>query len=172
MSAWSIAVKALIAILVLVMAWRTDRKKKEKWLLTVIVILWSVSAALDIAQDRRSAHEQAAIRGEQHRMADALGVLKTNSEHEEADKQAEKQRRDNIVKQLTALLNEGIRARNECQQPQSKSDLEWTHKVESQLHNINSSDEAAFKSAEAPLICYQSMDIKMGALQRIIDRYN
>ena len=168
----SLGAKALIAIAAVAMLWPKSPPRLKKVLILLMATLWIVSAILDIAQERKTTDEQVKISRAQSQMADALKVLKMNSEQDKKAKEIETQRRQEIVSRLTVLMNEGIRARNECRQPQSHAEQVWTNRVESQLHTINSSDEAAFESSQAPLICFQSMSIKLEILQHIIDRYN
>jgi hypothetical protein len=168
----SIAIKAIIAILVVYISWRSGRKRHEKWLITTVATLWVASAVLDIVQERRTAARQTEISAAQNQMADALNILKTNSEDDKRNREKDAQHRLEIRGQLVSFMKEGNKVRAECQNPQSHAEQVWTKKVEIYLRSTSVADETAFNVSETPLICYQSMSIKLAALQKITDEYN
>jgi uncharacterized membrane protein len=168
----SIAIKAAIAILVVFMSWRSGRKRQEKWLITTVAMLWVASAVVDIVQERRTATRQTEIGAAQKQMADALNVLKMNSEQDKRNKEAEAQRRQSIHSQLVLLMEDGDQSRKACQNPKSDAEHVWTKKVEHYLHGISPADETTFTVTDVGFACFGSMSVKLSTLQKIMDEYN
>jgi hypothetical protein len=169
-------IKAIIAILAVIMLWPNSSPRLKKLFIVLIATAYMASAILESVQSRRSAKESGKTTAVQNEMKNDLSTLKTNSEKDREAKEAETEHRQAIVAQLSTLIVKGTDTRDTCQgilpTPNEKT---WMDDVEKSLRPFSLPDAREFLNS-SEIIPQQSCFMRIGAhisvLEKIMHKYD
>lgn len=167
--------KAMIAILAVMMLWPKSPPHLKKVLIVLIAAAYMLTAILESVQSGRVVRESAKTNVIENEMRNDLSILKTNSEEDREAKLAETKRRQDIVGSISRLTVEGLHVRDTCggNDPDA-SEKRWMADVEIYLNTISRSDAREFLNSSEIIpqqSCFLRIQAHIAVLEQIKHRY-